>query len=84
MGVPPFLNLWREVALCSALLPYWVSARPAVAAAAWLAAAYGLFAYVRVAHGKEAPGASLPPLPYESLACCAVSLTLVYDIGIFN
>jgi len=84
MGVPPFLNLWREVALCSALLPYWVSASPAVAAAAWLAAAYGFFAYVRVAHGKEAHAAPMPPLPHECLASSVVSLTLVYDIGIFN
>jgi len=53
IGVPPFLNLWREVIIFTSLLPMWTGSWLAAGAAAFLGVAYGLFAFVRVTHGKE-------------------------------
>lgn len=53
MGVPPFLNLWREVLIFARLLAYAAHALWILLPVAFLSALYNLFIYVRVVHGKE-------------------------------
>ena len=81
IGVPPFVNLWREAIMFTALLPVWVSAWPAAGVSAFLGVAYRLFAYVSVAHGKEGGSRRAAPaaLPYVRVGAAALGLAL--DIG---
>jgi len=83
MGVPPFLNLWREVSVYAALLPLWLACWPVVGLSVFLRVGYGLFAYVRVTHGKAGPGTRPAPSPLPFMCSAAISLLLPLDIGIF-
>ena len=55
LGVPPFLNLWREVLMFCSLLPYAAHALWRLLPAAFLGAIYNLHLYIRLTHGKESP-----------------------------
>ena len=83
IGVPPFVNLWREVMMFTALLPLWTGAWPAVGAAALLGVAYGLFAYVRVTHGKESADSRGLPRVHAHACRVMASLVLVLDLGFY-
>ena len=83
IGVPPFINLWREVIMFTALLPLWTGSWPAVGAAAFLGVAYGLFAFVRVTHGKESSDSRDVPRVQAHACSVAASLVLVLDLGFF-
>lgn len=83
IGVPPFLNLWSEVMIFTALLPVWVTVWPAAGAAAFLGVAYRLFAYVRVVHGKESVDSRALPSALPYARAVMASLSLVLDIGRF-
>ena len=65
----------------AALLPMWVYAWPAAGAAAFLGVAYRLFAYVRVAHGKESGDSRAQPAALPYVRIVVASLTLVLDMG---
>jgi len=58
MGVPPFLNLWSEVALFCCLLTHAVHALWFLVPAAFLAALYNLYLYVRLTRGVATPQAA--------------------------
>ena len=83
IGVPPFVNLWREVIMFTALLPLWTGAWPAVGAAAFLGVAYGLFAFVRVTHGKESSDSRDVPRVHAHACRVISSLVLICDLGYF-
>ena len=65
----------------TALLPVWVCSWPAAGAAAFLGVAYRLFAYVRVAHGKERADVRAQPAALPYVRIVVVSLIIVLDIG---
>jgi len=65
----------------TALLPVWVCAWPAAGAAAFLGVAYRLFAYVRVAHGKESGDSRAQPAALPYVRIVVASLMLVLDLG---
>ena len=67
----------------TALLPVWVYAWPVAGAAAFLGVAYRLFAYVRVAHGKESGDSRAQPAALPYLRVVVASLMLVLDMGYF-
>lgn len=83
MGVPPFLNLWREVMMFTSLLPIWTGSWVVVGAAAFLGVAYGLFAFVRVTHGKESSDSRHLPRVHAHVCRVMASLLLVLDLGIY-
>jgi len=83
LGVPPSLNLCREVAGYCAILPYYFSAAAALPAAVIFGILYNLVAYVGLTHGKETASSGDHPRPHEYLVRLALSLVLPLDLGIF-
>ena len=84
MGVPPFLNLWREVLMFCSLLPYAAHALWVLLPAAFLGALYNLHLYIRLTHGKESPAASPPGEIWTSCHSVGLSLVLAAGLALFN
>lgn len=55
IGVPPFLNVWGEVLIFSALCSIIIYRIPFLLASAFFGVLYNLVIYVMLAHGKERP-----------------------------
>ena len=53
MGVPPFINLWREVFMFLVLIGGFTHALWVLVPVAFVGVLYNLFIYVRLGHGKE-------------------------------
>lgn len=81
IGVPPFLNLWREVAGYTALLPCWFSASVVLAVVVVFGMVYNLFAYVSTTHGKETRCARYTMQPHPYINRVLFSLVLTLDLG---
>jgi len=84
IGVPPFLNLWREVLLFAGLLSYATQALWVLLPMAFLSALYNLFMYVRVAHGKEGTHGDARGGLWPGLHSVGLSLLLAGGIGLFT
>ena len=67
----------------TALLPLWTGSWAAVGAAAFLGVAYGLFAFVRVTHGKESTDSRGLPRVHAHVCRVTASLVLVLDLGFY-
>lgn len=59
IGLPPFLNVWAEVLIFSALCYVILSRLPFLLAYAFFGVLYNLIIYVMLAHGKESPSSVL-------------------------
>lgn len=53
MGLPPFLNVWAEVLMFSAICSLFVSSLPFVILSAFVGVLYNLLMYTMLSHGKE-------------------------------
>ena len=84
MGVPPFLNLWREVLMFCSLLPYAAHALWALLPAAFLGALYNLHLYISLTHGKESIAAAPPGEIWTRGHSVGLSLVLAGGLGLFN
>ena len=83
LGVPPFVNLWREVLIYTALLPVWYLCTPALILVALLRMAYNLFAYVRITHAKESASALGDASPLFFINSAVTCLLMTLGIGCF-
>ena len=61
----------------------WAGSWLAVGAAAFLGVAYGLFAYVRVTHGKESSDSRNLPRVHAHACRVMASLLLILDLGFY-
>lgn len=84
MGVPPFLNLWREVLMYCSLLPYAAHALWVLLPAAFLGALYNLHLYIRLTHGKESTAATPSGEVWTRCHSVGLSLVLAGGLGLFN
>ena len=67
----------------TSLLPMWTGSWLAVGTAAFLGVAYGLFAYIRVTHGKESSDSRNLPRVHAHACRVASSLVLILDLGFY-
>lgn len=84
MGVPPFINLWREVLMFCCLLPHAAHGLWILLPAAFLGALYNLHLYIRLTHGKESSTASPWGEIWASCHSVGLSLVLAGGLGLFN
>jgi len=84
IGVPPFLNLWREVIIFVGLLSYAAHALWILLPVAFLSAVYNLFLYVSVVHGKERVCGGEMSGPWPCLHSVGLSLLLAGGLGLWG
>ena len=84
IGVPPFLNLWREVLIFAGLLAYAAHALWVLLPVAFLSALYNLFIYVRVVHGKERGRGAEFSGPWSCIHSVGLSLLLAGGLGLWG
>jgi len=83
MGVPPTINLWREVLLFSCILHYLKLRVFVLVLIALLGAAYNLFIYVGLSQRKESTNIFISIFYWPFLSSFIISFTLFVFMSIF-
>ena len=83
MGVPPTVNLWREVIIFACMLYFMKLRVCALILIALLGASYNLFIYVAISQRKESSSLSTNSLYWPFLSSFVISFSLFLFISVF-
>lgn len=83
MGLPPFLNVWAEVLIFSALRILMLWSLPFLLASAFFSVLYNLVIYIILAHGKESPSVSEVISPWHYISSLMLRLLLRFNTRLF-
>lgn len=83
IGVPPFLNLWREVLMFISLITFFRNSLWILIPIAFLGVLYNLFMYISLRHGKETFHLSFLGLIWPIISSITLSLLIRGNFSLF-
>lgn len=83
IGLPPFLNVWAEVLMFSALCSVILRCMPFLLASAFFGVVYNIVIYAMLAHGKESPSVTGTFLPWHYISSLILRLLFRFNIRFF-
>lgn len=83
IGVPPFLNLWREVIMFISLINIFRNRLWFLIPIAFLGVLYNLYIYISLSHGKETLNLSSIGLSWPLVSSVSLSLLIAGNISLF-
>lgn len=83
IGVPPFLNLWREVLIFISLITIFGNSLWLLIPIAFLGVLYNLYIYISLRHGKETFHLSFLGLLWPIVSSISLSLLIRGNLSLF-